>query len=271
MKNLLLGLFAILLVMGCGPEGQKMGSSVMSVMDDSETTERAFGGVPRIPVSVALMQDKITGPWLWMIAPTEPGKGGADSTDIDSLAAASDGAVTEMAVATNGASEGDLIGEVPWTLGEIAATGHDNVGQLVNKLLDLGDVDLDDFSSYALISLWSDTAQSDVPMAVGSDDSIKVWLNGEVVHTKAENRGAWGFQDEFKVNLKVGDNLLMVKVSDQLHAWTMFVGIGDAAVIAEEEAVEADPEEADVEEEAVEADPEEADVEEEAVEADPEE
>ena len=35
--------------------------------------------------------DITAGPWLWMIAPTEPGRGGARSTDVDSLAAISGG------------------------------------------------------------------------------------------------------------------------------------------------------------------------------------
>ena len=61
-------------------------------------------------------QDKITGSWLWMIAPTEPGRGGAASIDIDSLAVASGGAVTEAAVAANGATEGDRVGNFQqWT------------------------------------------------------------------------------------------------------------------------------------------------------------
>ena len=46
-------------------------------------------------------QDTITGPWLWMIAPTAPGQGGAASTDVDSLKAASQGAVTETWIAKN--------------------------------------------------------------------------------------------------------------------------------------------------------------------------
>ena len=37
---------------------------------------------------VANAQDKITGPWLWMIAPTAANEGGANSTDVDSLAEA---------------------------------------------------------------------------------------------------------------------------------------------------------------------------------------
>ena len=66
---------------------------------------------------------------------------------------------------------------------------------------------------------------------VGSDDSIKVWLNGEVVHNNPINRGANDFQDIFKVNLVAGDNLLLVKVSERESGWSMFVGI-DADVNA---------------------------------------
>ena len=62
-------------------------------------------------------------------------------------------------------------------------------------------------------------------MQVGSDDTIKVWLNGEVVHNKPVNRASFGFQDEFKVDLKTGDNLLLVKVSEATIDWSMFVGI----------------------------------------------
>ena len=230
---------------------------------------------------VADAQDKITGPWLWMIVPTEPNRGGAYSTDVDSLAIASGGAVTEAYVAANGANEGDAVGDLVWTLGEIADTGYDNVNDLVNELgfaeslvndlvndrlnelgLDVGDlnelgldkgavndllgelgldegavndllgglgldegaVNVDHHSSYALITLESVTDQH-VPMLVGSDDSIKVWLNGEVVYKNPVNRGSSSFQDIFFVDLVAGDNLLLVKVSERSGEWSMFVGI----------------------------------------------
>ena len=169
-------------------------------------------------------QDKLTGPWLWMIAPTAAGQGGTASTNVDSLAAASGGAVTEADVAANGANEGDKVGALEWTLGEISATGGNNINDLVEEI-GLGEGNIDDHSSYALITLESDTAQSGVTMRVGSDDSIKVWLNGEVVHIFAFNRGAGDFQDTFKVNLKKGDNLLLVKVSERGGGWSMFVGL----------------------------------------------
>ena len=62
-------------------------------------------------------------------------------------------------------------------------------------------------------------------MFVGSDDAIKVWLNGKVVYKKSVNRGAEDFQDSRKVNLNAGDNLLLVKVSQGGYKWSMFVGI----------------------------------------------
>ena len=176
------------------------------------------------------LPNKITGPWLWMIAPTEIGQGGADSTDVDSLADASGGEVTEVDVAVNGAKEGDTVGEYTWTLGEISPAGGDNINALINKI-DMAQGDVDHHSAYALITLESDTAQSDVTMRAGSDDSIKIWLNGEVVHNNPTNRGARDFQDKFKVDLKKGDNLLLVKVSDYQAGWSMFVGI-DADVNA---------------------------------------
>ena len=172
--------------------------------------------------------EKITGPWLWMIAPTEPGLGGADSTDVDSLAMASGGTVTEADIATNGANVGDEVGNLKWTPGEISPTGGDNINDTVTRIgLDEGDID--HHSSYALITLESASAQFGVTMRVGSDDSIKVWLNGEVVHKNAINRSAADFQDTFTVNLLQGDNLLLVKVSERREAWSMFVGI-DAEV-----------------------------------------
>ena len=182
--------------------------------------------------------EKITGPWLWVIAPTEIGQGGANSINVDSLAVASGGVVTEADIAANGAKAGDAVGYYVWTLGEIAETGRNNVNDLVNKIdiVDGGnptrtadDIDIDHHSSYALITLESATDQFGVPMRVGSDDAIKVWLNGEVVHNNPIDRSANDFQDKFNVDLEAGDNLLLVKVSERRGSWSMFVGI-DAAV-----------------------------------------
>ena len=180
-------------------------------------------------------QDKITGPWLWMIAPTTPGQGGARSTDVDSLALASGGTVTEAQIALEGANEGDTVDNFTWTLAEIDSNDRDaiystgNVNDVINRIgWAIGNVD--DYTSYALITIESATNQR-VPMLIGSDDSIKVWLNGEVVHNNPIDRPSSGFQDLSMVNLITGDNLLMVKVSEHTGGWNMFVGI-DANVNA---------------------------------------
>ena len=89
----------------------------------------------------------------------------------------------------------------------------------------------DNHSSYALLVLESDTALASVTMGVSSDDAVKVWMNGEVVHIKAVDRSALkpidinNYQDYFEVDLKEGDNLLLVKVSEGGGAWRMYVGI----------------------------------------------
>ena len=185
---------------------------------------------------IADAQDVIRGPWLWMIAPTEANQGGQASNDIDSLAVASNDDVTEEMVAANGANEGDMVGDYAWTLGTLPENGDTNV-----MLVELGVTEVADFndvSSYGLITLESATAQSAVTMGVSSDDSIKVWLNGEVVHNNPVNRGRGGvpadidgYQDKFEVNLVAGANLLMVKVSERGGGWGQFVGI-DAELTA---------------------------------------
>ncbi|MCG9131761.1 hypothetical protein J5I95_08785 [Candidatus Poribacteria bacterium] len=169
---------------------------------------------------------RITGPWLWMIAPTDANQGGQASTDVDSLDEASRGKITEEDVAKNGARAGDVVGDYKWTLGTLPANGDINAAVVSIGMTNVAD--FNDVTSYALITLKTIKAQRDVTMGVNSDDSIKVWLNGEVVHTNAVNRGrgnANTFQDTFEVDLKRGNNLLMVKVSERGGGWGMYVGI----------------------------------------------
>ena len=85
-----------------------------------------FSVMPR----TADAQEQILGPWLWMIVQLGEG-GGAAATDIDSLADASDNAVTEAMVAQNGAKEGDTVGDYKWTLAELPANG--DINTVVNE------------------------------------------------------------------------------------------------------------------------------------------
>ena len=168
----------------------------------------------------------IQGEWLWMIAPTEANQGGQASTDIDSLAVASNDDVTEEMVARDGAAEGSEVGDYAWTLGALPENGDINA-----MLVELGvteNADFNDVTSYALITLVADDDVEGAMIGVSSDDSVKVWLNGEEVHNNPVNRGrgnAQSFQDSFAVNLVKGDNLLMIKVSERGGGWGMYAGI----------------------------------------------
>ena len=195
--------------------------------DDYEHVEVDAKGDP-IPVQETAWgaNRRITGPWLWMIAPTKANQGGQASTEVDSLDEASNGKVTEEEVAKNGANEGDEVGDYEWTVGTLPADG--NINATVVSIGMTNVADFNDVTSYALITLKTTKAQRGVMMGVNSDDSIKVWLNGEVVHTNAVNRGrgnANAFQDTFEVDLERGNNLLMVKVSERGGGWGMYVGI----------------------------------------------
>jgi hypothetical protein len=159
---------------------------------------------------------------------------GAD-IDSDQLAVASEGRVTENLVAAYGVNEGDTVGQLRWTRGWILAEidcllwhwvcYSDNVNRVINRIGLSNARGLNYHSAYALINIVSPRERKNVAMGVGSDDSVKVWLNGKVVHINSVNRATTGVQDLFRVNLKAGDNLLLVKVSDNLWNWGMFFDI----------------------------------------------
>ena len=172
---------------------------------------------------------KIEGPWLWMIVPTgyRGGKGAATS-GRDYLAVATRGAVTEVQIATQGATAGDRVKNRKWTLGRLSPTGHDNITAMVNAIGLGGGGNIDRHVAYGSIVLRSPQRQN-TTMYVGSDDAVKVWLNGELVHDNPINRGAGDYQDSFAVTLKRGKNILLVAVYELREAWSGFFGFADGA------------------------------------------
>jgi len=166
------------------------------------------------------------GPWLWMIAK------GSD-IDADYLSVESNGAITETQVAQNGVSAGDKLGELQWTSERIQPSTHcgfflcasNNVQHVVNATGLTSVQNLSHHTAYAFINIVSPRDQNKVRMGVGSDDSVKVWLNGTVVHRKRISRRTTGIQDRFDTNLKAGDNFLLVKVSEYSGNWGLFFKI----------------------------------------------
>lgn len=64
-------------------------------------------------------------------------------------------------------------------------------------------------------------------LLIGSDDGVKVWLNGNLVHSNHVHRGLTVDQDRVRVKLKQGENLLLVKVENGGGDWALAVRIRD--------------------------------------------
>ena len=182
-----------------------------------------------IAVQFASALDKIEGPWMWIITESEVNQGGALATDIDGIDEATKGKLTEEDVAKEGITDKILKVKFPdklkWTEGEIAPVGGNNINDMLIKIKLGPGGDVNDYCSYAVINAVSKKKLAGVEARVGSDDSVKVWMNGKEVHNNPVNRGAGDFQDTFEVNLNKGDNVLMVKVCERGGGWSMFVGI----------------------------------------------
>ena len=153
---------------------------------------------------------KIVGPWLWAIVP------GAGVSNTDLLERASKGAATEVKVATFGATEDKPIGRGKWKAHNLAPVGGDNINEMTDALGWGSGREVYDHVVYGSVTLNSPRKQ-ETTMLVGSDDGVKVWLNGEVVHYNPVERGAGDYQDAFPVTLKRGANVLLVAVDNRGH------------------------------------------------------
>jgi len=95
------------------------------------------------------------------------------------------------------------------------------------KFLDSDDkiVDLDkqyngvDFAiAYACADITL-TNPEKVLLGIGSDDGVKIWLNGELVHQKWAARPVNQDDDLVTLNMKKGNNRLIIKVQDMQQGW----------------------------------------------------
>jgi hypothetical protein len=81
-------------------------------------------------------------------------------------------------------------------------------------------------SAYAAVWVISDR-NVDATLAVGSDDGVVVWLNGERIHSNLTSRGYSSRQDRVPIHLKSGRNPLLVKVMQGGGGWAMGAHIFD--------------------------------------------
>lgn len=75
--------------------------------------------------------------------------------------------------------------------------------------------------AYALTHVYSPAAFR-ARFEVGSDDGIKIWLNGKLVHRNQAQRGSAPGQDRVPVRLKKGWNQVLLKIEDQVGGWSFY-------------------------------------------------
>ena len=183
----------------------------------SGRTNIDFGGNPGFPRG----GPKITGPWLWVVVPPE---GFFDARDL--LAQASGGKVTELDVATNGATEGASIGNSIWISHKIDPGYGNNINQMLDDIGFEKDNERRNQVVYGAVTLNSAREQR-TTMFAGSDNNHKIWLNGELVSESHD----WhqDYQTFFPVTLKQGKNVLLVAVHTWGGWWGGFFGFAPEA------------------------------------------
>ena len=144
---------------------------------------------------------KIEGPWLWVVLPDT-----VDDrlNDTDWLSEVSGGAVTEVEVATHGATEGQSIGDNVWTYRKLPPTGWDNVKQMLGSSIGNAIV-------YGSISLYSPREQ-ETTMYLAGTHGVRVWLNAVLVYENLSGLRGSDYADFFPVTLEPGRNVLLVAV-----------------------------------------------------------
>ena len=83
--------------------------------------------------------------------------------------------------------------------------------------------------AYALIHVKSPSAM-DATLLLGSDDGVKVWVNGTVVHRHEQARGVRIDEDHVPIRLLKGWNPMLFKVGQGNNAWGLAVRITDGSL-----------------------------------------
>ncbi|MBI4600412.1 MAG: HEAT repeat domain-containing protein [Planctomycetes bacterium] len=96
-------------------------------------------------------------------------------------------------------------GPVRWRRVEAAPDGYLDLARAIRPS--------DRFVAYLFMRLESPRDQ-EAEIALGSDDGVKVWLNGELVHSNHVHRAAEPEQDRLQAKLRNGLNDLLVKVDN---------------------------------------------------------
>lgn len=74
-------------------------------------------------------------------------------------------------------------------------------------------------AGYLRTHIWAPKKQ-EAKLELGSDDGVKAWLNGKVIHSKNALRSMKAGEDKLKIALDKGWNMLMLKVTNNGGHWS---------------------------------------------------
>ena len=81
--------------------------------------------------------------------------------------------------------------------------------------------------AYAYAAIKSSSAR-DARLLLGSDDGVKVWLNGKMIHQSHETRGVKRDEETVDIRLNKGVNRLLFKVDQHFGGWGLIARITPA-------------------------------------------
>ena len=85
--------------------------------------------------------------------------------------------------------------------------------------------------AYALAEINAPQAEN-VILALGSDDGVKVWHNGKLVHNNWIPRGTSKDDDLVPLQLVKGSNQLLLKIQDMAGGWSFVARLLDKKAMA---------------------------------------
>ena len=112
-----------------------------------------------------------------------------------------------------------------WRFVKADGSGHVDLERLVGPA--------DFVAAYAVVELWCEEEMRGLQLLVGSDDYLRVWLNGKRVISSPVKRAAQPDQDRAEVRLRRGSNLLVLKVVEDVGGWGFYcrLATGDGRAV----------------------------------------
>jgi HEAT repeat protein len=103
--------------------------------------------------------------------------------------------------------------EAPWRICPVKTKGKTHI-LMLNEILGQGD----NRTAYVRTWIMADKA-TDARLEAGSDDGIKIWLNGEAIHENRQGGACEPGEHKKNVRLRKGANALMLKITNDSGPW----------------------------------------------------